>query len=134
MVTHLLLFVKGARGEICKFSPNPLPCRKKTQRKLLTNRPETNIILWHLRECWNGRQARLRCVWLRRVGSSPISRTKLKPLRIGILGGFLIFGIPLISDILKPLYVRFIHILTIRILNSRIYFQMRGMHVLQRND
>ena len=29
----------------------------------------------HLRECWNGRQARLRCVWLRRVGSSPISRT-----------------------------------------------------------
>ncbi len=29
-----------------------------------------------LRECWNGRQARLRCVWLRRVGSSPISRTK----------------------------------------------------------
>ena len=30
----------------------------------------------HLRECWNGRQARLRCVWFRRVGSSPISRTK----------------------------------------------------------
>ena len=29
-----------------------------------------------LRECWNGRQARLRCVWFRRVGSSPISRTK----------------------------------------------------------
>ena len=28
-----------------------------------------------LRECWNGRQARLRCVWLCRVGSSPISRT-----------------------------------------------------------
>ena len=28
------------------------------------------------RECWNGRQARLRCVWFRRVGSSPISRTK----------------------------------------------------------
>ena len=29
-----------------------------------------------MRECWNGRQARLRCVWFRRVGSSPISRTK----------------------------------------------------------
>ena len=29
----------------------------------------------HLRECWNGRQARLRCVWLRRGGSSPLSRT-----------------------------------------------------------
>ena len=34
------------------------------------------IIFKRLRECWNGRQARLRCVWLRRVGSSPISRTK----------------------------------------------------------
>ena len=30
------------------------------------------------RECWNGRQARLRCVWLCRVGSSPISRTKFR--------------------------------------------------------
>ena len=85
MVTHLLLFVKGARGEICKFSPNPLPCRKKTQRKLLTNRIGAYIILEHLRECWNGRQARLRCVWLRRVGSSPISRTKKKATRQGSL-------------------------------------------------
>ncbi len=31
-----------------------------------------------LQECWNGRQARLRCVWLRRVGSSPISCTKIQ--------------------------------------------------------
>ena len=34
------------------------------------------IIRKQMRECWNGRQARLRCVWFRRVGSSPISRTK----------------------------------------------------------
>ena len=43
---------------------------------MLTKTLEKVIILWHLRECWNGRQARLRCVWFRRVGSSPISRTK----------------------------------------------------------
>ena len=46
------------------------------KRKWLTNGLPCIIIIRHLRECWNGRQARLRCVWLRRVGSSPISRTK----------------------------------------------------------
>ena len=46
------------------------------KRKQLTNRLPRCIITKHLRECWNGRQARLRCVWLRRVGSSPISRTR----------------------------------------------------------
>ena len=39
-----------------------------------------------LRECWNGRQARLRCVWFHRVGSSPISRTKKEtPLGVSFL-------------------------------------------------
>ena len=42
-----------------------------------------------LRECWNGRQARLRCVWFRRVGSSPISRTIKTPTPGGV--GVLIF-------------------------------------------
>ena len=42
----------------------------------MTNRKDYVIISKFLRECWNGRQARLRCVWLCRVGSSPISRTK----------------------------------------------------------
>ena len=46
------------------------------RKKLLTKKAVEVIILKRLRECWNGRQARLRCVWLRRVGSSPISRTK----------------------------------------------------------
>ena len=46
------------------------------KRKWLTNHLPRCIITKHLRECWNGRQARLRCVWLRRVGSSPISRTR----------------------------------------------------------
>ena len=45
---------------------------------LLTKLWGTVIIFKHLRECWNGRQARLRCVWLCRVGSSPISRTNKK--------------------------------------------------------
>ena len=49
------------------------------KRKQLTNRLPRCIITKHLRECWNGRQARLRCVWLRRVGSSPISRTIIEP-------------------------------------------------------
>ena len=49
------------------------------KRKQLTNRLPRCIITKHLRECWNGRQARLRCVWLRRVGSSPISRTRKSP-------------------------------------------------------
>ena len=44
--------------------------------KVLTKIPPAVIIHWQLRECWNGRQARLRCVWLRRGGSSPLSRTK----------------------------------------------------------
>ena len=38
-----------------------------------------------LRECWNGRQARLRCVWLCRVGSSPISRTKKEDVLLDVL-------------------------------------------------
>ncbi len=42
------------------------------------------IMLWCSRECWNGRQARLRCVWFRRVGSSPISRTKYLQIPDGI--------------------------------------------------
>ena len=42
------------------------------------------IMLWCSRECWNGRQARLRCVWLCRVGSSPISRTKYLQIPFGI--------------------------------------------------
>ena len=46
------------------------------RKKLLTKSPAVVIIFWQLRECWNGRQARLRCVWLRRGGSSPLSRTK----------------------------------------------------------
>ena len=46
------------------------------ENKWLTNPLPCIIIIRHLRECWNGRQARLRCVWLCRVGSSPISRTK----------------------------------------------------------
>ena len=58
------------------------------KRKWLTNPLPCIIIIRHLRECWNGRQARLRCVWLRRVGSSPISRTK-KEL---ILSDELFFG------------------------------------------
>ena len=37
-----------------------------------------------MRECWNGRQARLRCVWLRRVGSSPISRIKKLGYPLGV--------------------------------------------------
>ena len=45
---------------------------------VLTNRSFIGIIFEQLRECWNGRQARLRCVWFRRVGSSPISRTNKK--------------------------------------------------------
>lgn len=51
------------------------------KRKWLTNSLPCIIIIRHLRECWNGRQARLRCVWLRRVGSSPISRTKKEVIR-----------------------------------------------------
>ena len=51
------------------------------KRKWLTNGLPCIIIIRHLRECWNGRQARLRCVWLRRVGSSPISRTIKSDLR-----------------------------------------------------
>ena len=50
----------------------------RQENKWLTNSLPCIIIIRHLRECWNGRQARLRCVWLRRVGSSPISRTKKK--------------------------------------------------------
>ena len=46
--------------------------------KVLTKTYSPVIILWQLRECWNGRQARLRCVWLRRGGSSPLSRTRKK--------------------------------------------------------
>ncbi len=42
----------------------------------------------HSRECWNGRQARLRCVWLCRVGSSPISRTKKREYPSGVLSFF----------------------------------------------
>ena len=43
----------------------------------MLTKPYSKVIIFkHLRECWNGRQARLRCVWFRRVGSSPISRTK----------------------------------------------------------
>ena len=53
-------------------------------KKALTNIAEKHIILWHLRECWNGRQARLRCVWFRRVGSSPISRTNKPDTHWGI--------------------------------------------------
>ena len=41
----------------------------------MTKQQLYDIIFKRLRECWNGRQARLRCVWFRRVGSSPISRT-----------------------------------------------------------
>ena len=53
------------------------------RKKILTNRITEVIIHKHLRECWNGRQARLRCVWLRRVGSSPISRTKKPDTPLG---------------------------------------------------
>ena len=50
------------------------------------------VIIWgHLRECWNGRQARLRCVWLRRVGSSPISRTIKAECSYGH-SAFILFG------------------------------------------
>ena len=55
----------------------------------MTKNPGAVIILKRLRECWNGRQARLRCVWFRRVGSSPISRTKKNTtLWGGVLFGF----------------------------------------------
>lgn len=37
-----------------------------------------------MRECWNGRQARLRCVWLCRGGSSPLSRTKKRDTLQGV--------------------------------------------------
>ena len=58
-------------------------------KNMLTKETAAVIILKHLRECWNGRQARLRCVWLRRVGSSPISRTKKNTtLKGGVLFGF----------------------------------------------
>ena len=53
------------------------------KRKQLTNRLPCIIMNRHLRECWNGRQARLRCVWLRRVGSSPISRTRKDRIPVG---------------------------------------------------
>ncbi len=56
-------------------------------KKILTKSVHAAIILeYALRECWNGRQARLRCVWFRRVGSSPISRTKkrLSPMGTGV--------------------------------------------------
>ena len=53
------------------------------KRKWLTNSLPCIIIIRHLRECWNGRQARLRCVWLRRVGSSPISRTRKDRIPVG---------------------------------------------------
>ena len=58
------------------------------KRKWLTNALPCIIIIRHLRECWNGRQARLRCVWLRRVGSSPISRTKIPVTPYGVTGIF----------------------------------------------
>ena len=61
------------RKRCMQISPN---YSVSSQRKRLTNVLPCIIIIRHLRECWNGRQARLRCVWLRRVGSSPISRTK----------------------------------------------------------
>ena len=41
-----------------------------------------------MRECWNGRQARLRCVCPRRMGSSPISRTR-KAIKTFVLVAFL---------------------------------------------
>ena len=57
---------------------------------MLTKTAETVIIHKHLRECWNGRQARLRCVWLRRVGSSPISRTKISATPYGVADIFML--------------------------------------------
>ena len=47
---------------------------------------------FHMRECWNGRQARLRCVCLWRVGSSPISRTKQYRYPFGYLYCFMWTG------------------------------------------
>ena len=57
---------------------------------MLTNESETVIIHESLRECWNGRQARLRCVWFRRVGSSPISRTKISAAPCGVADIFML--------------------------------------------
>ena len=68
------------RKRCMQISPN---YSVSSQRKRLTNVLPCIIIIRHLRECWNGRQARLRCVWLRRVGSSPISRTRKDRIPVG---------------------------------------------------
>ena len=69
-----------------RFKRNSSNFVRRLKRKWLTNRLPRIIMIWHLRECWNGRQARLRCVWLRRVGSSPISRTR--KTRFALQSGF----------------------------------------------
>ena len=84
---HIFFYLsRGSRVKTGKFAHFLLTSPQKKQKiNLLTNRGKTDIIFKHLRECWNGRQARLRCVWLRRVGSSPISRTKKSRYPFGYL-------------------------------------------------
>ena len=85
-VTTSLFFCQPVFKKIIQNSADNFAVRHK--RKWLTNPVLCIIIIRHLRECWNGRQARLRCVWLRRVGSSPISRTMISPPRTLLRGGF----------------------------------------------
>ena len=98
---HIFFYLSTVFGfsqtKFCRIFSFPV------QNKQLTNPLPCIIIIRHLRECWNGRQARLRCVWLRRVGSSPISRTKLQPPRIFVRGGFLRFS--LIPDYICRFFV-----------------------------
>ena len=58
-------------------------------KKVLTKLAGRVIILRHLRECWNGRQARLRCVWSTPCGfESHLSHQKIQ-IPLGVSGFFI---------------------------------------------